>query len=169
MQLEITPPVATIVVGNPQPFFAFAGLSDLSTRDVSAEVTWLSDNETIATIDATGRATGVSTGGAVITASHRDGSNATATLTVRGVLVAQIIVSPPNATLAVGATASFDARAVFDDGSDRLVTDEAIWLSSHEPTATVVAGAASGVAPGSASVTATFDGTISNTARVVVN
>ena len=47
-------------------------------------VTWASSNTAVATIDATGRATGVNPGSTTITATDGSGANASTTLTVSG-------------------------------------------------------------------------------------
>jgi hypothetical protein len=67
-----------------------------------------------------------------------------------------------------GATAQFSATATSSDGTTQSVTTLASWSSSNSSVANVSAsGAVTGVAPGDADITATFQ-TISGRARVSV-
>lgn len=56
----------------------------------------------------------------------------------------------------VGASASFSATATLSDGTTQTVTSQATWASSNPSVATVNAGTVSGLAPGEADITATY-------------
>lgn len=79
--IAITPANPTVAVGATQNFTANGTYSDGSTSDVTASATWSSSDETKATIDTRGIATGIAEGTSTITASL-DGKSASTTLTV---------------------------------------------------------------------------------------
>lgn len=80
-----------------------------------------------------------------------------------------IAIAPNPATVDVGNTVQMVATGTFDVGSPMDVTTQATWTSSDATIATVSAtGGVSGVAAGSATITATI-GTISASATVNVN
>src|SRR2546426_1110997 len=75
-------------------------------------VTWASSNTTVATIDATGLATGRSAGTATITATDGSGASASTTLAVNPVPVAPTITSQPaSQTVTAGQAATFSVTA----------------------------------------------------------
>jgi uncharacterized protein YjdB len=82
---------------------------------------------------------------------------------ILGVPAAELIsvaVTPASPSVAIGATQQFSATAVYSDGSARDVTKIAAWNSAMLAIATVNAtsGIAVGVNPGSAVITASFEG-----------
>ena len=78
--VTVTPASATVEVGGTTQLTATVD----ATGGASEAVTWTSDNETVATVDATGLVTGVAEGAATITAtSDHDGTKSdTSTITV---------------------------------------------------------------------------------------
>ncbi|MHC4909474.1 MAG: DUF1549 domain-containing protein, partial [Planctomycetota bacterium] len=72
--------------------------------------------------------------------------------------VTGITLSPPEAVLAAaGATLPLVVQATYSDGTDRDVTDLAVFRSNNEPAASVTSGAVRTSDPGEAFVTASFD------------
>jgi uncharacterized protein YjdB len=63
------PVVKSLIVGETQQFKATGTISDGTVEDITSQVTWASSNPTIATISATGLATGVAPGKTTITAT----------------------------------------------------------------------------------------------------
>src|SRR4029077_18136350 len=120
-------------------------------------VTWSSSNPAVATVSASGLVTGVAAGSATITATS-EGQSGTSALTVTNVPVATVTVSPASASGSVGATVQLTATlkdALGNPLSGRVVT----WSSSNPAVATVSAsGLVTGVAAGSATITATSEG-----------
>lgn len=78
--VTVTPPEATVSVGFVQLFSAAA--TDATGNAVSTTFTWSSSNPSVATVDASGNATGVGAGLATITARAANGVEGRATLTV---------------------------------------------------------------------------------------
>ncbi|KAF0646659.1 MULTISPECIES: Ig-like domain-containing protein [Streptomyces] len=82
-------------------------------------------------------------------------------------ILASLTVAPATLTVADGAIGALTATATYDDASTADVTGTASWVSSDPATATVSAGFVTGVAAGSATVTATYLGQ-SDTSDVTV-
>ena len=77
----ITPPTMSVAKGSSTTFTATGTFTDATTGNVSGSVSWASSDPAVATIDASGIATGVSAGSCTITVSSGGISNV-ATLTV---------------------------------------------------------------------------------------
>lgn len=95
--LAVTPASASVRVGASQQYTAIATYSDSSTAVITNNVNWTSGSTAIATIAASGSATGVATGNTVITASSGD-KRATASLEVTPALITDpppVVVVPP--------------------------------------------------------------------------
>lgn len=120
---------------------------------------WTSSSPAVARVDSAGGVTAVAAGSAKITASVY-GISASATVRVRVAppKVARVTVSPDSLLLATGATGSFTATAY--DAAGHVLTGRAVaWTSSAPAVATVSAsGTITGVAEGTARVTATVEG-----------
>ena len=80
--ISVTPTNASTEEGATQQFTATGTFSDSSTADLTSSATWASSNEPVATIDASGLATGVSAGTSNITATQDGVTSNSATLEV---------------------------------------------------------------------------------------
>jgi len=131
-------------------------------------VTWATSNAAVATVSASGLVTGLAAGSATITATS-EGQSGTSTMTVTNVPVASVTVSPAAASVTVGATTQLTATPKDANGtalSGRAVT----WATSNAAVATVSAsGLVTGVAAGSATITATSEGKSGTSAMTVTN
>ncbi len=126
-------------------------------------VVWSSADPAIASVDASGTVTGMTTGVAVITATCGSVS-ATCTVTVTPAPAESITVSPESAELKVGETVSLTTAILPEIAALNPVT----WSSSDPSIATVEAdGTVTGVALGMAVITATCDD-VSATCNVTV-
>jgi Bacterial Ig-like domain (group 2)/Calcineurin-like phosphoesterase len=120
-------------------------------------ITWSSGSSAVAAVNGNGLVTGVAAGSATITATS-EGKSGTAAITVTSVPVASVTVSPATVSLQPGQTQQLTATPKDASGnalSGRVVT----WASGNTAAATVSgSGLVSGVAAGSASITATSEG-----------
>jgi uncharacterized protein YjdB len=158
--ISVSPNPIAIAAGATQQFTATAKYSDGSTQNVTATATWSSSNTAAATINSTGLATAVATGSVTITASF-NGISGSATLNVNG--ITSISISPQPASFAMNATQQFTATATYTDGSTSNITSTATWSAANTMVATITSsGLATGVAAGSTTITASFDGTTGN-------
>ncbi|WP_334110505.1 S-layer homology domain-containing protein, partial [Thermodesulfitimonas autotrophica] len=67
-------------------------------------------------------------------------------------------VEPPEMTLKVGESGQYKAIAVYSDGSERDVTEEAAWSVSDPSVASIATGLATGLKAGQVDVTAAWQG-----------
>ncbi|HEV8217510.1 MAG TPA: Ig-like domain-containing protein [Gemmatimonadaceae bacterium] len=164
--VTITPPSPTVVIGTTTTLSAI-------TRDANGvvltgrAVTWSSSNPAVAAVTTAGAVTGVSTGTATITATS-EGKSGTASVAVVPVPVATVAVSPLSANVVVGGTQQL--VAVTKDASNNTLSGRIVtWSTSSTAIATVsTAGVVTGVAPGTATITATSEGK-SGTATIFVS
>ena len=130
-------------------------------------VTWSSDNESVATVDQNGRVTAVAQGGATITAAV-DGKSAECYVTVNAaapVPVTSVSLDKTSLGLTEGDTETLTATVEPSDATNKNVT----WSTSDASIATVTDGVVTAVAPGTATITVTTeDGNKAATCAVTV-
>ena len=110
------------------------------------EVTWISTNEQVATVDGDGNVTGIKKGNARITAVAKDGSNIRANINVTVTQNAEeITLDKQDVTVDIGRTAVLKATVLPKNTDNKKV----VWSSSDESVATVnTQGRITGVALG---------------------
>jgi trimeric autotransporter adhesin len=160
-------PVAAVIL-SPAQFSVERG----QTRQLAAQVTddqggvlpgrpvqYASDNPAIATVSATGMVTGVALGTTKITATS-EGKTGTADVNVVPVPVASVAVTPPQANLTVGQSATF--TAVARDAQGNVLSGRPVaWTTGAPSVATVSAGGVVvGVGTGNAVIFATVEGRV---------
>jgi uncharacterized protein YjdB len=163
--VSVAPNTATLRVGNTSQLTATvrdAGGNTLSGRTV----TWASSATATATVSASGLVTAVAPGSATITATS-EGKNGTSAITVTLVPVSSVSLAPNRDTLAVGGKAQL--TATLKDSAGQVLTGRSVsWSTSSSSVATVTtAGMVTGVAGGSATITATSEGKAGTSAIVV--
>jgi uncharacterized protein YjdB len=167
-------PVAAVHVspGNKSLFVEESFQLTAETRDAAGNVltdrpvTWSSNNEGVATVNASGLVTALSPGGAIITAVS-EGRSAPASITVSAIPVASIQVTPATQTLVEGQTAQLQAQPL-DENGNPLPGRVTLWFTDNASVATVTsAGLVTGQSPGNATITATSEGKSASTAVTV--
>ena len=127
---EITLAALAIYVGESKAITATVKPDDATNK----ELTWKSSDESIATVDATGKVTGVKIGTTTITATARDGSGVSGSCTVTVLShVKKVTVTPANLTLGKNKSYTLTATVDAQPGTDTGVT----WTSSDTTIATV--------------------------------
>jgi adhesin HecA-like repeat protein len=158
--IAITPANPSIAMGLDKQFIATGTYADGTSSDITNSATWSSADPAVATINASGLATGIDTGSTVITASVSSSPNipaATTTLMVTDAMLTALAITPANPSIANGLTKQFMATGTYTDGTSPDVTASVIWSSTDPLVATINAtGLASGVASGSSVITATL-------------
>ena len=162
--ITVNPNATVLAPASTVGYSAIGTFSDGSTQSVTNVVTWSSSAPTVASITNGGLATGQSPGTATITAQV-GAVNGTAALVVESSPLISVQVTPASATAAQQTAAQFRAIGTFADGSTQDLTGSASWTSSPVSVATVSdavgsKGLASGVAPGTATITALFAGQV---------
>lgn len=178
-EIQVTPATVTLAEGGTQQLKAEATYTDNTTRDVTASVTWTSDDEDVATIfnSATvsekGKLIAQKAGSTNVEASLDGVTSNSATVTVSTAVITDLQLTPSSLTIAQGATKPLIAMATYSDGSTAEVTDSVTWNTDDALTATASAdGAILGVAKGSTTVSASIkvgsDTVTSNSSAITV-
>jgi len=154
--VSVSPATASVQTG--QTVQLTATPKDASGGALSGRtVTWASSNVGVATVSGSGLVSGVAAGSATITATS-EGQSGSAVVSVTIVPVASVVVSP--ATAGVQAGQNVQLTVTTKDASGSVLSGRTVtWASSNAAVATVSgAGLATGVAAGSATITATSEG-----------
>jgi trimeric autotransporter adhesin len=154
--IVVSPTLDTIVVGQTTQLAATArdaGGSALAGR----VITWRSSDDAIAAVSSAGLVTAVAPGAATVTAAIGNVTSP-ARVVVRARPVASVIVSPSQVSLAVGATTAL--TALVTDAQGTPIAGKTVSFSSNATGVATVsaAGVVTGVAEGTARITATSDG-----------
>jgi len=166
---DATPQVATIVVSPASSTLVLnaqlplvAEVQDGSGATVpGASVTWTVQDPKILSVSATGVVTALALGASQV-AANAFGKSGLAMITVTKPPVASVRLQPDQADIAVDATVQLSASAL--DGNGAAMPDRAIaWTTSNPGVASVNgSGLVTGVAPGTATITAASEGKSSN-------
>src|SRR5207302_1914169 len=170
-----TVPVASVTV-SPASVSALQGQTVQLTatpRDANGNpltgrvITWQSSNSAIASVNGSGLVSGVAAGGPVTITATSEGQSGTASITVSGVPVASVTVSPASASVPAGQTVQLSAT--LRDANGNILTGRSVtWASNNTSVATVTGtGLVTGKVAGSATITATSEGQ-SGTAAITV-
>jgi hypothetical protein len=170
--VAITPASATIAPGTPQRFIATATFSDKTKQDISSLVQWGSTDASVATIQdfgaSAGLASAVGNGSTSISAVFGSVSASPVTLTVKNVTLTSVAVTA-KASMTLGSSQPLKATATFSDSSTQDVTAVVTWKSSDIGVVVVNSGGiAVSAGKGTATVTATLNGTASSPATITV-
>ncbi len=163
--MKVSPATDSVAVGNTVTLQATV-IAPGGQVVSGQHVFWNTGNASVATVTDAGAVTGVAPGTVQIAASA-GGSSGIANITVLPPPVASVSVSPPLDTIVLPGTAQLSAT-VFDAQHNPLTGRTITWSSNMPNVANVDAnGLVTGVAPGSATITATSEGQ-AGTATVVV-
>ncbi|MCP4600110.1 MAG: hypothetical protein GY847_06160 [Proteobacteria bacterium] len=177
--LAITPIQPVVPIGETVQFVATAIYANNTSSPIGSGGDWTTSSPTVADfVDGPGmggrggQAEALSAGTTVITVSYNGFSTST-TMTVSSAFVTSLSVTPVQASLAVGSTERLQATAIFSDGSSSNVTSDATWISSNTSIASVVdmgrmnVGEVTAILPGTATITATYEGVSANSTITV--
>jgi len=173
LAIDVEPSPKTVPSGVNVQYQATGIYSDGSSSSLTDPASWQSSDPAVATVLADGLVDTLAPGSATITASYA-GVSGQAALTVTAATVEQLQVTPSGLTEPAGTSGQLNATAFYTDGDTEDVTDRANWASSDPGVVSVVpsgtdAGFVELLAPGSATVTATFEGVSDATPITVTN
>ncbi|MGZ4787554.1 MAG: Ig-like domain-containing protein [Terriglobales bacterium] len=171
--LSITQPNQVVTTVTVAPASASLGIGGTSTLQATVKdqngtvmtgqtLTWTTSNSAAATVSSSGVVTGVAAGSATITATS-SGITGTSSVTVTAgpppaPVVTTVAVAPTSASVVAGATTTLQAT-VKDQNGNVMTGQTVTWTTSNAAAATVSAsGVVTGVAVGSATITATSSG-----------
>jgi uncharacterized protein YjdB len=173
--IVVAPSPSSIAKGATESLTATGVYTDLTTQDLTAQVSWTSADNTIAQVSnvsgSNGLVTGLGVGSTSITATL-NGTAGSATVTVTPAVLSSISVTPGSSSIAKGTTVKLTATGNYSDGSTQDLTTQASWTSTDNTVAQVANvsgsnGLVTGLGVGSTSIIATFNGT-SGSATVTV-
>ncbi len=168
--IDLSPATGEVIVGATTKLNATA--RDANGAALSRTITWSSSSNTIATVDANGTVTGVAAGAATITAAA-EGKSATASITVKSnvpvVPVASVSVAAAPDTVEAWDPSAMNAT--LRDAAGNVLQNRVVrWSVSNANVAGIdsLTGVLTGIDRGTVTVTATSEGKVGTTSRVVV-
>jgi trimeric autotransporter adhesin len=165
--IAVTPANPSITVGQTAKFTATGNYSDGTSHDITSAVIWSSGTTSVASLSASGTATGVAPGTSLITATQKLVLGST-TLTVTPAVLLSIGVTPVNPTLAVPQSIQLTATGTYSDGTTRDLSSFVGWTSANGSVASITGnGVAAALTPGATLVTAAI-GAVSGATTVTV-
>ena len=174
-EIQITPFVPTLPLGIIAQFRATGIFADNTTQDLTAQVSWVSTDSTVASVSAAnpskGRVTPLKAGKTTITAKFGE-IVGKAELSVTAAKLLSLAVAPADSTLDLFANGQLQAVGSYADGAKVNLTWWVLW-ASDKPAIAPVSNAAdskgrvTGIGVGVATITASKDG-IDGKAKVTV-
>jgi trimeric autotransporter adhesin len=161
-EIAIRPGTPTVAVGRRIQLVAEAKTADGLSYDQNSVVEWQVSDAALLTVNEVGITQGVAAGDVIVTAIHPDGPTGEVTVHVIASDVLRVEVGPAGQTVEQDDTLQLTATAFLQDETSEDVTDRASWACNNLAAARVndaeEKGLLTGVAPGQATVAATFLG-----------
>lgn len=168
ISIAVAPANSTLRTGATQQFIATGTLANGNTLNLTNTATWNSTNPLVASIGASGLATGVSPGSTNIQAVSGSVTGSTSLTVQAGPSLVSIAVTPSSFSLPPGATKQLTATGTYSDNSTQTLTGSAAWSSSNTAAVTVTtSGLVTTVGVGSSTVSAKF-GSVSGSSQGTV-
>ena len=141
---------------------ALGTFSDGTQMDLTALASWGTTQPTIAGVSSTGVMTGMAAGNAIVSAAYQ-GTTGTDAVTIQPAALQSITITPGNIGIDKGKNFQLTATGSFADGTQQDITAQATWTTNQPNIAWVAGGGmVTGVAPGSATVSAVYQGVTGN-------
>lgn len=165
-RLELTPSSPSLAVGTLLQLTATGVYSDATTQNLTAQVTWSSDDGATATVSNASGSEGLLMAGAQgatqVRASFQS-ITAVAPVQVTAAVLLSLSVSQTQVSLPVGVAAVLSVSGVYSDGSTQDLTTQATWSTADVAIATAsnatgANGTVLGVSIGSTTGAASFGG-----------
>lgn len=172
--IQVTPASVEMAQGIAGHFAAVGYYSDGTNKDITQQVTWVSDNSNVVSVIASGEEGGnshaLAVGTAKISASMSQITSNMAVVTVIAKTLTSIeIVVEDDATLPKGTVKHYQAFATYSDDSVEDITRQAHWQSERFSIVTVVKGVIAGVNVGASNITIHFEDQASSQLVTVTN
>jgi hypothetical protein len=174
VSLAVTPQDPTIAKGTATQLTATGTYTDNSMQDLTGAVSWSSSAPGVAVSNAAplpGLAAGVAVGPATITA-NLGGKSASTTVTVTAATLTTLALLPSGSTIAKGTVQWFKVTGLYTDNTIQDLTGTTSFASS-DPTKVIISnaaashGLATGVAPGTVTISASYGGKTATTTLTV--
>jgi len=154
--LSFTADVATVAlqVGNTRQVRVTASFPDGESRDVTDQAEWKSSDTSVATVRQ-GLIAAVGTGSATVTATL---GTRTLSIPVSVGVLQSLSVDKNKLVMSKGDSEQVKLTASYPDGTNKDVTDQAVWSSASAAVAEVYQGKITAVGAGTTNITATYNG-----------
>jgi uncharacterized protein YjdB len=169
--ISLTPQGPSLIGGERLAMHATGNFDDGTTVDLTRQVAWTSGDNSVASVSnvsgAQGQIDALSAGSTTITATFNAGQPGaiagTTQVTVTAPALSQLVVSPVRHAMPVGERFQLSAAAIDSNNTSTNVTLQATWTSSDPSVVTVGSGGRgsgviTSVAPGTATITASYSG-----------
>lgn len=131
--------------GLSQTYVAIGEFSDMSTQDLTRQVSWSSDNSSVVAVSGLGKVVAITKGTARISASYRSVVKSNeALVTVTDAILTRVQVDPVKTTIPKGTTQDYIVTGIYSDNSTLDISDQAGWMSSDVNIATIQPAAVAG-------------------------
>jgi uncharacterized protein YjdB len=170
-------PVTGVSLGKTATTISVNGVEELNytftpVNATNKNVTWKSNNTSVATVDSNGKITGISVGTAVVTITSEDGEfTSSCVVTVQGTVqdaaihVTGVTLNKTTLNICIDDVEELSVEVSPANATDKTVS----WNSSATSVATVDDGIVTGLSAGTATITATAaDGGLFSTCMVTV-
>jgi len=154
--IQVTQAAASIARDTAQQFVATGLFDDLSTQDLTDQVTWSSDNASVSFSSVEeGQAQATVPVSAVTVTASLGGVTGTSIFSVTPASLVSLHVTPPFSEVTLGTSVDYKATGRFSDGSTQDLTTAVLWTSSLPEVATITdKGRARSTGTGEATLTA---------------
>jgi uncharacterized repeat protein (TIGR03803 family) len=168
--VEVSPANSTAAAGTSLQLNATAIYSDGHSEDVTAGVSWSSSNSAIASVSSAGGSAGTLsalTPGTTSISATMQGIQGKASVTVTPATLVSLELTPATPSLAKGLSLALTATGVFSDHTTQNLSSQVTWSSSSAAVASISnatgsGGVVTGLAVGSATITATSGSVAAN-------
>ena len=162
-RVEVSSPSLVLETGVKVSLKVLAFYSDQRIHDVSAQVDWMVDDASVASIDSVRQQVLGLTPGRTMLRTLFGGFSAQTSLQVNAAVLSRIEISPATATTAAGYQQVFKATGIYSNQQSQDLTQQVTWTSSNATVAGIdnrqaAKGLASGFSAGTASISASFEG-----------
>jgi hypothetical protein len=145
VSLAVTPLNLTLAPSSSQQFTATGTYTNGSTQNLTGSVSWRSGNAAVATISASGLATGVAAGTTAITAISGSITGSTNLTVGSAPTLVSIAITPVSLNVALNASQQFTATGTYSDGSTQVLSGSALsWTVGGVAGGNSVVGTISG-------------------------
>lgn len=145
----------TLTIGKTKSFKVTGVYKSGQSVTLSTKMNWSLNSETIAKVNSN-VVKGLAEGTVTLTGTYQS-KTVTATIAVKPKLL-KLVVSEKSFTMAPGAAKTFKVTAEYENGKSVDVTKTAVWTSSKAAVASVDDGAVAGLAKGTATIKAAYEG-----------
>jgi len=169
VSIAVTPVTASIPAGAGTVAYTATGTFSDSSQKVLSGATWASSNTNVATISSGGVAGGLIAGTSTITATVGTVVSPGVTLTVTAPVLQSIVLAPASASVGVFQTQAYTVTGHYSNQTSAPITSGVTFSANPIPVATInSSGIATGLSPGSATISAAVGTLTSNPATLTV-